>query len=66
MLASLAESWSRDMVRVGVRVRVRVMETIRDRVGVMVRVKDMVRVGVSVKVRGWRLIKKNGKRLWLG
>ena len=46
------------LVRVGVRVRVRVMKTVRDSVGVMVRVKDMVRVGVSVKVRGWRLMAK--------
>ena len=46
------------MVRVGVRVRVWVMETVRDRVEVMNRVKNMVRVGVSVKVRGWRLMAK--------
>ena len=46
------------MVRVGVRVRVWGMETVRDRVGVMNRVKNMVRNGVSVKVRGWRLMAK--------
>ena len=36
MLASLAESWSGDMVRVGVKVRVRVIEMVRVSAGVSI------------------------------
>ena len=46
------------MVRVGVRVRVRVMDTVRVSAGIIIKVYSMVRgrAKVSIVVRGWGLM----------
>ena len=51
MLASLAESWSGGMVRVGVTVLVRVMETVRVSAGVNIKFKAIFKGTVKVGVR---------------